>query len=384
MKDYERVYAGIDLDAIEQNIRNTKQLLKPSTKLLVVIKADGYGHGAVPIAKTLDSLADMYGVAVIDEAVELREHGIEKPVLILGTVSETWYSTVVEYDIIPAVYTMKMAEGLSKAACEQKKTIRIHIKVDTGMGRIGMEPTPESALIVKQISELPGIEIDGCFTHMARADEQDKTYAWKQYDQFMYFIKELEKQGITIPVKHIANSASIMELPEFQLDMVRSGISTYGLYPSEEVDQSRLKLIPAMSFHSRISYVKEMKAGCPISYGGTYVTDRRMKVATIPVGYADGYPRGLSNQGYVLIRGMKAPILGRVCMDQFMVDVTGIPDVAIGDMATLVGKEGDVTITVEELAEMVGSFNYEFVCDISKRVPRLYHHQGKEFGFEEF
>ena len=200
----------------------------------------------------------------------------------------------------------------------------------------------------------------------------------------MYFIKELEKQGITIPVKHIANSASIMELPEFQLDMVRSGISTYGLYPSEEVDQSRLKLIPAMSLHSRISYVKEMKAGCPISYGGTYVTDRRMKVATIPVGYADGYPRGLSNQGYVLIRGMKAPILGRVCMDQFMVDVTGIPDVAIGDMATLVGKEGDVTITVEELAEMVGSFNYEFVCDISKRVPRLYHHQGKEFGFEEF
>lgn len=384
MKDYERVYAGIDLDAIEQNIRNSKKLLKPSTKLLVVIKADGYGHGAVPIAKTLDSLADMYGVAVIDEAVELRERGIEKPILILGTVSETWYSTVVEYNIIPTVYTMEMAEGLSKAACEQQKTIRIHIKVDTGMGRIGMEPTPENALVVKQISELPGIEIDGCFTHMARADEKDKTFAWKQYDQFMYFIGELEKQGITIPVKHIANSASIMELPEFQLDMVRSGISTYGLYPSEEVDQSRLKLIPAMSLHSHISYVKEMKAGCSISYGGTYVTDRRMKVATIPVGYADGYPRGLSNQGYVLIHGMKAPILGRVCMDQFMVDVTGIPDVAIGDMATLVGKEGDVTITVEELAEMVGSFNYEFVCDISKRVPRLYHRQGKEFEFEEF
>lgn len=384
MKDYERVYAGIDLDAIEQNIRNSKKLLKPSTKLLVVIKADGYGHGAVPIAKTLDSLADMYGVAVIEEAVELREHGIKKPILILGTVSETWYSTAVEYDIIPAVYTMEMAEGLSKAACEQQKTIRIHIKVDTGMGRIGMEPTPESALVVKQISELPGIEIDGCFTHMARADEKDKTYAWKQYDQFMYFIKELEKQGITIPVKHIANSASIMELPEFQLDMVRSGISTYGLYPSGEVDQSRLKLIPAMSLRSHISYVKEMEAGCPISYGGTYVTDRRMKVATIPVGYADGYPRGLSNQGYVLIHGMKAPILGRVCMDQFMVDVTGIPDVAIGDVVTLVGNNGDVTITVEELAEMVGSFNYEFVCDISKRVPRLYYHQGKEFEFETF
>lgn len=384
MKDYERICAKIDLDAIRQNILNSKKLLKPSVRLLAVIKADAYGHGAVPVAKALEQLADMYGVAVIEEAVELREHGIQKPILILGTVPEKWYSAVVEYDIIPAVYTPTMAKGLSKAACRNNKTVKIHIKVDTGMGRIGMEPSKESAELVGQMSRLPGLVIDGCFTHMARADEYEKTFAWQQYEKYSFFMKELEKLGITVPLRHIANSASIMEFPEFQLDMVRSGISTYGLYPSEQVDQSRLALKPALSLYSHISYVKEMEAGCPISYGGTYVTERPTRVATIPAGYADGYPRNLSNRGYVLVHGKKAPILGRVCMDQFMVDVTGIPDVKIGDRATLIGQDGELAITVEELSALAGSFHYEFICNISKRVPRLYHYQGRECEFAEF
>lgn len=382
--EYYRVHADVNLDAIYKNIEETRKIVNPNSKILVVIKADGYGHGAVPIAKVLDPIVDGYAIAIAEEGMELRDCGITKPLLILGVTPTPLYCKLVEYDIMPSIFTLESAELLAEEAKKQGKTTRIHLAVDTGMSRIGFPVNQESIQIVQRINELEGIQIEGCFTHFATADEADKTFTLEQIKSFQWFVNQLEDKGIKIPVKHVCNSAGIMEFPEANFDMVRSGITTYGLYPSQEVDKSKLSLCPAMEIKSYVTYVKTLDANIGISYGKTFVTSKKTRVATIPVGYADGYPRSLSNQGYVLIRGKKAPILGRICMDQFMVDVSDIADVREGDIVTLVGRDGNECITVEELAAKSYSFNYEFVCDIGKRVPRVYYYRGEKIGTYDF
>lgn len=370
-----RCYARIDLNALMNNVNAMKNHLQEGTKIAAVIKTDGYGHGAVPIAKKLDEVEYIWGfaVATIEEAMELKDAGICKPILIIGFVFEDDYELMVEHDIRTAVFTLDMAEKLSMTAIRLNKEYPVHIKVDTGMARIGCMADEEGVQLVSKISKLPMIQIEGIFTHFAKADEADKTPAKKQLALFHSFVDKVEKEaGITIPMKHCSNSASIIEISEANMDMVRAGIILYGLWPSDEVDKNIISLSPVMSLYSSVSYIKTVPEGTEVSYNGTYVTKRVTKIATVPVGYGDGYPRSLSNKGYVLIHGMKAPIIGRICMDQFMVDVTDIPDVKIGDVVTLIGTDGNETITIEMLGSMCDRFNYEFVCDLNKRVPRIY------------
>lgn len=377
---YQRVYAQVDLDAILENVSHMKERLDPHTKMIGVVKTDAYGHGSVPTARCLERLDYFWGfaVATVEEAVSLRETGIRKPVLILGYTFPYSYETLAEQDIRPAVFRRDMLELLSQAGVRRDKRIKIHIKVDTGMNRIGITPDEEGLTFVKHAMEMPGIEIEGIFTHFARADEADKTSAYGQLELFERFLDRIEKElGLKIPMKHCSNSASLIEMPRANMDAVRPGIILYGVAPSEEVDKERVPLRPALTLHSHIVYVKTLEAGQSISYGGTFTAKGRMRVATIPVGYGDGYPRSLSNKGYVLIHGKRAAILGRICMDQFMVDVTEIPQAAEGDKVTLIGREGQETITAEGLGELSGRFSYELLCDLGKRIPRVYLLGGK-------
>lgn len=384
MKEYYRVYADIDLDAIYENVKNAKALLKKDTKMMAIVKADGYGHGAVEVARQIDELVDAYGVAILEEGIELRKAGFTKPILILGYTPKPLYPAMIRNDIATAVFTMEMAKEISDTAVAMHQKANIHIKLDTGMSRIGFSITKESKETIEQIAKLPGIEIKGCFSHFARMDEKDKTKANEQFAKFTKMVNALEKDGVDLGIRHISNSAGIMEAPEVQMDMVRNGICLYGLYPSEEVQKERLPLKPAMELKAYVSYVKTLEPGVEIGYGGTYTTTKKTRVATIPVGYADGYSRCLSGKGSVLIHGKKAPILGRVCMDQFMVDVTDIDNVCVGDRVTLFGKDGDSCITIEEISAMAHSFNYEFVCDIGKRIPRVYYRHGKVIETKDY
>lgn len=384
MKEYYRVQANINLDAIYDNVKAAKSLTKEDTKLMAIIKADAYGHGAVKVAETLDDIADAYGVAILEEGIELRQAGVTKPILILGYTPAPLYEAMINYDITTAVFKYDMAEEISNTAVRLGKKAKIHIKLDTGMSRIGFKQDDESLETIIKISKLPGIEITGCFTHFARMDEEDKTKAKEQFRRFMDFTKRIEDAGINIPVKHVSNSAGIIEMPEVNLDMVRDGISVYGMYPSEEVNKEKLPLTPAMEIISYISFIKTLEKDVEIGYGGTFTTTRETKVATIPVGYADGYPRSLSNKGCILVNGQRAPIIGRICMDQFMVDITDIKDVHENDKVTLIGHDGDGYISIEEMADLSGSFNYEFVCDIGKRVPKVYYRNGKKIGTKDY
>lgn len=374
---YLRAYAEIDLDAINDNVGQVRKAVGEDVKIMAVIKADGYGHGAVSVAKSLNEIGvDAFAVAIIEEGIVLRKRGIQSPILILGYTSPYQYGELVQYGLTQTVFHYEMAKKISDFAVLLGKKAKIHIKVDTGMNRIGFKDNEESVETIRKIKELPNIEIEGIFTHFACADETDKTSANHQYQRYDAFVKRLEKAGIHIPIKHVSNSAAIIDLKSLRLNMVRSGIMTYGLYPSDEVNKDEIKLHPALSFKSHIIYIKEVEAGEGVSYGSTYVTARKTKIATIPVGYADGYPRALSSKGRVLIRGQYAPIIGRICMDQFMVDVTDIEGVQELDDVTLVGTDGDHTITVEEVAAE-HSFNYEFICGLTKRVPRVYYKKGK-------
>lgn len=369
-----RVYAGIDLDALRYNMESMYQNLKPGTKMAAVIKADAYGHGALEVSGAIEDLPYLWGyaVATVDEALALLEAGRKKPVLILGISFADQYEDIVAYDIRPAVCEFAAAHALSDVAVKQKKTCHIHIKIDTGMSRIGFQVTEENADLIAQISKLPNICIEGIFTHFAQADERDKTSAMNQLCLFRKMIALTEERGVRIPIHHCSNSAGIVEIGEANMDMVRAGITLYGLWPSEEVSHI-IDLKPVMSIKSHISYLKTLEPGRKISYGGTCVTPSKRRIATIPVGYADGYCRGLSNKGYVLIHGKRAPICGRVCMDQFMVDVTDIPEAKEGDEVTLLGRDREQEITMEELGALSGRFNYEFACLITPRVPRVYH-----------
>ena len=374
-KQNNRICAYIDLNAIENNIESMKNLIAPDTKMIAVVKADGYGHGSIEIAKQIQSKECIWGfaVATAEEAAELRANTISKPILVLGYVFPDDYESLVQMDVRPTVFQYEMALKLSEAAVKLQKELPIHIGIDTGMSRIGFRNLEESIEEIKKIHQLPNIIIEGIFTHFARADEEDLTATNVQYDRFQQFIQGLEKEGISIPIKHCNNSAGIMWHREGDLNAVRPGIIIYGVTPSDEVHNTGMVLHPAMTLKTHISYVKNVEAGVAVSYGGTYVTSKDVtKIATIPVGYADGYPRSLSNKGHVLIHGKKAPIIGRICMDQFMVDVTHIPEAKMEDEVTLMGRDGDSVITVEELGELSGRFPYEFICCISKRVPRVY------------
>ena len=387
MKMFKRVYAKVNLSHIEENMDGMYKLMQEKSRFFAVIKADGYGHGAVPIAKFLEDKPYVYGyaVATADEAVEIREAGIKKPILVLGYTFPNDYDEMISDDVILTVFREDSIELLQEAARRVGKNCKVHIKVDTGMGRIGINPNEQGVKFVEKVLSAKELELDGIFTHFSRADESDKAYTIKQLSLFSEFVNDVEKRfGIKIPYKHCANSASAMELPETYLEMVRAGISMYGLWPSDEIKRDAIELKPALSLHSQVVYVKEVGAGTPISYGGTFVSDKAMKVATIPVGYGDGYPRGLSNKGYVLIRGKKAPILGRVCMDQLMVDVTHIPGASADDPVTLIGADGEERITMEELGALSGRFNYELTCDLNKRIPRVYIYQNKIVDIKDY
>lgn len=373
-----RTYAAIDLDAVEYNFNSVRNKVAPSAKVLCVIKADAYGHNAVSLGRFLDDKADFFGVACIEEAVELKEAGITKPVLILGRVFPWDFESAVRYDIRIPIFSLEDAKQLSDEAVKQGKTVPFHFCIDTGMSRIGFQINEENADICKQIVSLPNIFAEGLFSHFATADSADLTRAKAQRERYKKFVSLLAERGIEIPLKHLNNSAGIMNFDEY-FDMCRMGIILYGLYPSEEVDKNLLDIKPVMQWKTYISHIKVLEPGREISYGGTYKTEKDTVIATIPVGYADGYPRCLSNLGRVIIGGKYAPITGRVCMDQFMVDVSGI-DCKVGDEVVLVGKQGDAQLTMEEVSNAAHSFNYELPCRVGKRVPRVFFRGGQPVG----
>ena len=371
--EHERICARIDLGAVAANFGSMRARLKDETRMIAVIKTDAYGHGAVRIARLTEPYKYLWGyaVATVEEAMQLREAGISKPILILGFVFPEDYDTIVRNELRPAVFKYSMACQLNEAARKMGRKALIHLAVDTGMSRIGFEASRAGAMEAQRCSALEHLLVEGTFTHFARADEADKQFAKAQFERFAQFEQMLRSLGVDPGMRHVCNSAGIMELPEYQLDAVRAGITIYGIYPSEEVDRSKMKLKGVMTLVSHIAYIKELPEGCPVSYGGTFVTKRRSRIATIPAGYGDGYPRLLSNKGSVLIRGQRAPIVGRVCMDQFMVDVTDL-EASEFDPVILLGKDGKDEITPEELGRLSGRFPYELTCDINQRVPRVY------------
>ena len=384
MDQYERGYVTVDLDAMEANMQAIRRRVGADVGIMGIVKADGYGHGAVPVAKTIEPYVEGYGVATIDEALILRRHGIKKPILVLGVTPKMRFDDLLNCSISPTIFQYEKAEVLSRRARILGKKGTIHIAVDTGMSRIGLQPDEASADMVRRISRLPGISIGGLFTHFAKADEKDKESAEKQLERYRHFLKLLEERGVEIPLKHCANSAGIIDMNDSHFNMVRAGIIMCGLYPSDEVETSGISLTPALEWKSEVVYVKTVPAGTPVSYGWTCFTERETRIATVPVGYADGYLRNLSNKGDVLIRGKRARILGRVCMDQMMVDVTDIPDAEEGDSVTLIGRDGEEFISVEELAERSGGFHYEIICGIGMRVPRVYLKNKRIIGTKDY
>lgn len=373
---YYRAFARIDLDAIGHNLTQLQSCLAKGVKSMAVVKADGYGHGSVQVAHHLEDRVDYFAVAGLDEAVTLREGGIKKPILVLSYTSPLLYDVLIEQDITATLYNPEEAKILSDTAVRKGKKAKIHVSVDTGMGRIGFTPTPESADIVKGISELPGIFLEGLFSHYACADCVDKADALCQTTLFDTFIALLEERNIHIPIKHICNSAGTMDFTK-QYDMCRLGIALYGLYPSDEMDTSRISLRPAMEVVCHVVHIKTVPKGFKIGYGHIYTAPEERKIATLSIGYADGYNRCFTEVGYVLINGKKAPVVGKVCMDQIMVDITDIPDVSVGDHAVVLGENDGARITAEDLGSMCHSFNYEVVCNFMPRVARLYYAGGK-------
>ena len=369
-----RTWAEVDLTAIEHNFKAARNHLPKDMKLLVTVKANAYGHGAVAVAKLLEGKADYFALAAMDEAVQLRQAGICTPMLVLGPVMPSDYVRAAKQNIALAVSSLEEARAISDCALTCGKRITVHFALDTGMSRIGFACNENAAEALRVAASLPGIYAEGIFSHFALADSEDKTYTHFQTENFR---KMLELVGVDFPIRHLYNSAAIVDLePEF--DMAREGIILYGLNPSDEVDLSRIGGIkPVMALRSHVSLVKPLPAGTPISYGCTYRSETDRVIATVMAGYADGVPRLLSNCGEVVIRGSKAPIVGRVCMDQFMVDVTHIPGVKPGDAVTIFGADGDVTITADEVAAKAQTIGYELICGIAPRVPRVYLKKGE-------
>ena len=374
MLNTERVSATVNLNSIRYNIEQVSKRIAKGTGIMAVIKADGYGHGAVAVARTLAGMDSVWGyaVATIDEAMEIVHIGCEKPILILGYVPPSMYGLAVTNSIRIPVFDLHSASKINAVAGQLGMKCKVHIKVDTGMGRIGIEPSDRGLEFVRQVSLMGNLEIEGIFTHFARADEKDKENALHQAKLFKDFTAKLEDEGIHIPLKHCSNSAAIIDMPDLHMDIVRSGIITYGLWPSDEVDKHNIDLKPAMEIKSAVIYIKDIEKGTPVSYGGTYVAEKTTRVATVSIGYADGFPRSLSNKGIVLIKGKRYHVIGRVCMDQLMVDIEMNDEISVGDVVTIVGRDGDEEITMDEFAALSDRINYEAVCDIGKRVPRVY------------
>lgn len=380
MEQYRRTYVRIDLDAICSNVEHMKRNLPEQTGIMAVIKADGYGHGAVPIAHVLEPMEEVSGfaTATAEEALLLRGGGVKKPILVLGHTFPYAYEELIRENIRLTVFRQDTLPALADAAKRAGKQAFLHLKVDTGMSRIGITSEEEGVSFVKEVQKEEVFYLEGIYTHFAKADETDKTSAEQQFLKFQDVTQGIQKEcGCRIPIRHCANSAGIVELPQTSLDMVRAGIILYGLWPSEQINKNIVSLKPALSWYSSIVYCKWIRPGTKISYGGTFCAKKPMRIATIPIGYGDGYPRSLSNIGYVLIRGRRAPILGRICMDQFMVDVTDIPEAAEEDEVILLGGDKTQQITAETLGALSGRFNYELVCNITGRVPRVFYRQGE-------
>nr|WP_269140828.1 alanine racemase [Pectinatus frisingensis] len=366
-------WVEVDLDVLAQNMREIRRLTAEKAQVTAVIKANAYGHGSCETAKVvLQNGADRLAVAELDEAIELRQHNITAPILILGTVFPEQADLVVLYGIDIPIFDYDMAKAFSDEAVRQHRNVRLHIKIDSGMGRIGYQPNETSIQEIRRISKLPGIVMEGIFTHFATADSKDKSFTNEQYKRFKYVCTRLEEEGVKINVHHCANSAAILDLPHYHWDMVRAGIIIYGLAPSSEVDISRTALKPVMSFKCRITHIKKLPKGSSVSYGRKFIADKECMIATLPIGYADGYTRMLSGKADVLIHGQKAPVVGNICMDQCMVDISGIKNVHSGDEAVLFGSQGRAVITADEIAEKLGTINYEIVCMMARRLPRVY------------
>lgn len=372
-----RAWAEIDLDAIGHNAEELKKKLSKGTQMMAVVKANAYGHGVCQVAKVLlERGADQLAVAFADEAVELRMSGFDVPVLVLGNSTDSDIKKLIEFDIMPAVSDYSFAERLSAAACAAAKTVSIHIKLDTGMSRIGFLAREGNTVDeILKIADLPGIKVEGIFSHFAVADEAADDYTRMQFDSFMAVVKSLEERGLKIPVKHICNSAGLIKFPEMHLDMVRAGIIIYGIYPSADFDKSMIDLKPAMTFKSRVSHIKELDKGTALSYGRTYTLVNKAKIATVSVGYADGYMRSLSNKAVVSVCGRQAKQTGRICMDQCMIDVTAVNNINVGDEVILFG--GSDQFSAENTAELIGTIGYELICAVGRRVPRIYIRDGE-------
>lgn len=378
LKKIRAAWAEVDLDALAHNMREVRRLAKKNALVTAVIKADGYGHGAKKIAQTLlDNGADRFAIAVVDEGIELRRAGFKVPILILGFTDKERAEEIISNDLESAVYSWDLAEAISKEAQRQGKTAKVHVKIDSGMGRIGLQPNNDSVQLIKKISQLPNVVIEGIFTHFAVADAKDKAYTEGQYEKFRWICNELELENVKINIRHCGNSATIIDLPDMHMNMVRAGIILYGLEPSDEVLLDRIDLKQVMSLKVRIAHVKEIEAGQSVSYGRKFIAEKKTKIASLPIGYADGYTRMLSGKAEALVKGKKVPVVGRICMDQCMIDVTGIDDVKVGDEVVLFGKQDGSFIHIDELAEKLGTINYEIVCMIGKRVPRVYIKDGK-------
>ena len=373
------VWAEIDLNALGSNVREIRRVTNEKAQVMAIVKANGYGHGVVPVSRVaLRNGASWIGVALLQEAILLRERGISAPILVLGYTPVHDIADVIRYDISQTVFTWEDALAIASVAHNKGKTAKVHVKIDTGMGRLGFKCDRETLDIICRLAHLPGIEVEGIYTHFATADEADKTFAKEQFARFQQLLKQLAARHVFIRWRHCANSAAVLDLPFTHLDLVRPGITIYGLYPSSHVCHDLIKLTPVMSLKAKVAFVKEVPERVSISYGRSYYTKENTRIATIPLGYGDGYSRLLSNRGEVLIRGMRAPVVGRVCMDQLMVDVGHIPGVQQGDEVVLLGSQGAEEIPVDELAGYLGTINYEVLCMISERVPRIYLNGGED------
>jgi len=368
-------WAEVDLKAIAHNIHELRRITNPKARFMAVVKANAYGHGIIEVARqSLENDVEVLGVTNIEEGIQIRKAGINAPVLILSYAPPEQSKELIEFDLTQTVYSYETAKSLSEAASAYGKKIRVHIKVDTGMGRLGLLRRIKDSSVseVESISRLPMLELEGIYTHFATADKSDRSYASKQFEIFMDFLNQLRIAGLEIPVTHAANSAAIINMPETHLDMVRAGISIYGLYTSEEVDRSIIKLKPAMELKTKIIHLKKVPAGFKVSYGITYETEKPTTIATVSIGYADGFNRLLSSKGRMLVCGHSAPIVGRVCMDLTMLDVGEIPEVVMEEEVVVFGKQGNSSITVDEIASTINTINYEVVSTIMDRVPRIY------------
>lgn len=371
--DHERVWAEIDLDCIAYNVRVIKNQLPSHSKLMAVVKADGYGHGAVESAKImLYNGADELGVAIADEGIQLRNHNIHVPILVFGYTPITRINDAIESGLTQTVFSLDMCRVLDQAAHKLNKKAAIHIKIDTGMSRLGFLPCDSTVTDIIEIMNLPNVHVEGIYTHFATSDSLDDSFTVEQFNRFQNLLSRLSEKSIHIPVKHVSNSGAIVGCPNLSMDMVRSGILLYGLAPSAEMGTGRFSLKPAMSLKTCTSYIKRLDKGVSVSYGRRFITERESIVATVPVGYADGYLRGMTNGGHVLMSGQYCPIIGNICMDQFMIDVTDLHNPKTGDEIVLIGKQGEREITADQVANIMGTISYEIVCTVGKRVPRLY------------